>query len=124
MLGLYDKGRLQYVGHTGTGFSDALLKDVFGKLAPYFTDRCPFTPKPKAASFFMAGHGTHLNRAAEALVAIVRLGPGDWRIGCEHRNLFPLPDLDPAYRRLIEAKKRYRQCDVGKLLKWVVEYVD
>jgi len=48
MLGLYDKGRLQYVGHTGTGFSEALLKDLFGKLTPYFTDRCPFTPKPKA----------------------------------------------------------------------------
>ena len=48
MLGVYDKCRLQYVGHTGTGFSDALLKDLFGKLTPYFTDRCPFTPKPKA----------------------------------------------------------------------------
>ena len=36
MLGVYDKGRLQYVGHTGTGFSEALLKDLFGKLAPYF----------------------------------------------------------------------------------------
>jgi bifunctional non-homologous end joining protein LigD len=47
MLGLYDKGRLQYVGHIGTGFSEA-LKDLFGKLTPYFTDRCPFTPKPKA----------------------------------------------------------------------------
>src|SRR5215469_16399687 len=28
--------------------SDALLKDLFGKLRPYFTDRCPFTQKPKA----------------------------------------------------------------------------
>ena len=25
MLGVYDKGRLQYVGHTGTGFSEALI---------------------------------------------------------------------------------------------------
>jgi bifunctional non-homologous end joining protein LigD len=48
MLGVYDKSRLQYVGHTGTGFSEALLKDLYGKLAPYFADRCPFTPKPKA----------------------------------------------------------------------------
>jgi bifunctional non-homologous end joining protein LigD len=47
MLGVYDKGRLQYVGHTGTGFSEALPKDLFGKLAPHFTDRCPFVPKPK-----------------------------------------------------------------------------
>ena len=29
MLGVYNKGRLlQYVGHTGTGFSEALLKDL------------------------------------------------------------------------------------------------
>jgi ATP-dependent DNA ligase len=48
MLGVYDKGRLQYVGHTGTGFSEAMLKDLYGKLMPYFTDRCPFTPKLKA----------------------------------------------------------------------------
>jgi bifunctional non-homologous end joining protein LigD len=48
MLGVYDKDRLQYVGHTGTGFSEAMLKDLYGKLTPYFTDRCPFTPKPKA----------------------------------------------------------------------------
>ena len=25
MLGVYDKGRLQYVGHTGTGLSEALI---------------------------------------------------------------------------------------------------
>jgi bifunctional non-homologous end joining protein LigD len=24
------------------------LKDLFGKLTPYFTEKCPFTPKPKA----------------------------------------------------------------------------
>jgi len=48
MLGVYDKGRLQYVGHTGTGFSEALLKDLLGILTPYFIDSCPFTPKPKA----------------------------------------------------------------------------
>jgi bifunctional non-homologous end joining protein LigD len=33
LLGVYDNGRLQYVGHTGTGFSEALLKYLFGKLA-------------------------------------------------------------------------------------------
>jgi bifunctional non-homologous end joining protein LigD len=48
MLGVYDKGRPQYVDHTGTGFSEALLKGLFGKLKPHFTDRCPFMPKPKA----------------------------------------------------------------------------
>jgi ATP-dependent DNA ligase len=48
MLGVYDKGWLQYVGHTGTGFSEALLKNLFEKLTPYFTEKCPFTPKTKA----------------------------------------------------------------------------
>jgi bifunctional non-homologous end joining protein LigD len=48
MLGVYDKGQLRYVGHTGTGFSKALLKDIHKKLTPYLTDICPFTPTPKA----------------------------------------------------------------------------
>ena len=48
MLGVYEKGRLLYVGHTGTGFSEAMLKELFEKLIPLFTDRCPFAPRPKA----------------------------------------------------------------------------
>ena len=28
MLGVYDQGKLRYVGHTGTGFSDEMLKDI------------------------------------------------------------------------------------------------
>ena len=27
MLGVYDQGKLRYVGHTGTGFSDEMLKE-------------------------------------------------------------------------------------------------
>ena len=41
-------GRLCYMGNTGTGFSDLMLKEVYGRLKPYFTDTCPFTPRPKA----------------------------------------------------------------------------
>jgi ATP dependent DNA ligase C terminal region len=48
MLGVNEKGRLLYVGHTGTGFSEATLKELFTKLKPLFTDKCPFTLKPKA----------------------------------------------------------------------------
>jgi bifunctional non-homologous end joining protein LigD len=44
MLGVYDQGKLRYVGNTGTGFSDAQIKDLLQKL----TDTCPFEPKPKA----------------------------------------------------------------------------
>jgi len=43
-----NEGKLRYVGNTGTGFSDAQIKDLLKKLKPYFTNTCPFTPKPKA----------------------------------------------------------------------------
>jgi len=48
MLGVYEGGRLCYVGNTETGFSESMLKQVYGRLEPYFTDICPFTPRPKA----------------------------------------------------------------------------
>ena len=48
MLGVYDGGKLRYVGHTGTGFSEEMLKDILKRLTPYFTDTCPFDPRPKA----------------------------------------------------------------------------
>jgi bifunctional non-homologous end joining protein LigD len=37
-----------YAGYTGTGFSESILKDLFEKLTPLFTDRSPFTPTSKA----------------------------------------------------------------------------
>jgi bifunctional non-homologous end joining protein LigD len=48
MLGVFDQGKLRYVGHTGTGFSDEMLRDILKRLTPYFTDFCPFDPRPKA----------------------------------------------------------------------------
>ena len=48
MLGVYDHGKLRYCGHTGTGFSEKMLKDILKRLTPYFTDSCPFDPRPKA----------------------------------------------------------------------------
>ena len=50
MLGIYEEGRLRYVGNTGTGFSEATLKEVYSRLKPYFTDTFPFKPKPKACA--------------------------------------------------------------------------
>ena len=32
----------------GQAFPKLCLKDLLGKLMPHLTDRCPFTPKPKA----------------------------------------------------------------------------
>jgi len=42
VLGLYNKGRFVYIGHTGTGFNDSLLKDLFSKLQRLKTTKSPF----------------------------------------------------------------------------------
>jgi len=45
VLGLYKKGKLIYIGHTGTGFTDATLKEVYDKMQPLKTDKSPFDTK-------------------------------------------------------------------------------
>ena len=47
LLGVRDDGRLRYVGHTGTGFSDAELARVAALLAARATDACPFDARPR-----------------------------------------------------------------------------
>jgi bifunctional non-homologous end joining protein LigD len=47
VLGVYENGKLKYVGHTGSGFNEKLLKDVWKKMQPLITDKCPFDEKPK-----------------------------------------------------------------------------
>src|SRR5690606_11338280 len=32
ILGAYEKGKLVYIGHTGTGFDNKTLKELYGKL--------------------------------------------------------------------------------------------
>jgi bifunctional non-homologous end joining protein LigD len=46
VLGVYDKGKLRYVGHVGTGFNQQLLDVVYRKLKPLETTRSPFATKP------------------------------------------------------------------------------
>lgn len=45
VLGVYDKGKLIYIGHTGTGFNDKLLKEVYTKMQPLIIDKNPFSGK-------------------------------------------------------------------------------
>jgi len=45
VLGLYKKGKLTYIGHTGTGFNDKTLKDVYAQLQPLIIDKSPFDTK-------------------------------------------------------------------------------
>lgn len=42
VLGMYKKGKFTYIGHTGTGFTDSTLKELYNKLQPLKTDKSPF----------------------------------------------------------------------------------
>lgn len=45
ILGKYSNGELTYVGHSGTGFNKALLKELYNKFQPYVTNRNPFVKR-------------------------------------------------------------------------------
>ena len=47
LLGVYDRGKLIYAGHAGTGFDQRTLAALHQKLAPLETKRCPFLIAPK-----------------------------------------------------------------------------
>jgi bifunctional non-homologous end joining protein LigD len=47
ILGLYKGKELQYIGHTGGGFDEESLKNVYDRLKPLMTKECPFKTKPK-----------------------------------------------------------------------------
>ncbi|OQP68506.1 non-homologous end-joining DNA ligase [Niastella populi] len=47
VLGVYEKNKLIYVGHTGSGFTEQSLAAVYKKLKPLITPTTPFDKKPK-----------------------------------------------------------------------------
>ena len=47
ILAQYKKNKLLYIGHTGTGFTEKLLKELREKMNPLITDRSPFTENIK-----------------------------------------------------------------------------
>lgn len=47
VLGQYQKGQLIYVGHTGSGFSDAMLEEMFQQMDVHTIPDCPFVKIPK-----------------------------------------------------------------------------
>ncbi|MBS0032455.1 DNA ligase D [Chitinophaga sp. 22321] len=47
ILGKYTGNKLKYIGHTGGGFNEKLLKELFIKFQPLITAVCPFKPAPK-----------------------------------------------------------------------------
>jgi len=46
LLGVYEKGKLQYVGKVGTGFSDKLQKTIMEQFKPIIVDKSPFESIP------------------------------------------------------------------------------
>lgn len=47
ILGVHKDGELKYIGHTGSGFDDLSLKQIYTKLVMLTTDKSPFTQIPK-----------------------------------------------------------------------------
>ncbi|MBC7868301.1 MAG: DNA ligase D [Gloeobacteraceae cyanobacterium ES-bin-316] len=46
LVGVYQKGKLQYIGKIGTGFSDKLQKEILAKMKPLIAKTSPFTSIP------------------------------------------------------------------------------
>lgn len=46
VLGIYDKGKLKYIGQAGTGYSASSQQDLLKKMKPYSTRNCPFENEP------------------------------------------------------------------------------
>ncbi len=46
VLGMYEHGKLRYVGHVGTGFDAALLDDLYRRMKPLTRKTCPFETEP------------------------------------------------------------------------------
>jgi bifunctional non-homologous end joining protein LigD len=47
LLGAYEHGKFRYFGHSGSGFSDKMIKEILKQLRPLFTDKSPFNNPPK-----------------------------------------------------------------------------
>ena len=50
LLGDYSSGKLEYIGHTGTGFNAATLKELYATMQAYKADESPFSERVHANS--------------------------------------------------------------------------
>lgn len=50
LLGVYEQGKLVYIGHSGGGFNEQLLTDVYERLLPLVQKDSPFKNGPKPSS--------------------------------------------------------------------------
>lgn len=47
VLGVYERGKLIYVGHSGSGFDEESLADLYKKMKALVIEKCPFEVEPK-----------------------------------------------------------------------------
>ncbi|HEY3837965.1 MAG TPA: DNA ligase D [Bryobacteraceae bacterium] len=47
ILGVYDDGKLRHVGQVGTGFDNRMIEQLYRKMEPLVTEKCPFGAVPK-----------------------------------------------------------------------------
>ena len=47
VLGVYEDGKLRWVGNVGTGFDQKLLASLHARLEPLITKECPFAERPR-----------------------------------------------------------------------------
>jgi len=99
LLGVYDGGDLEYVGHTGTGFNEAELRRVYELLRAIEISKNPFHTRPKS--------NERPHWAEPRLVAQVRFT--EWTDDGKLRHPIYLglrDDVDPAgVRREVPAKR-------------------
>jgi bifunctional non-homologous end joining protein LigD len=46
LLGVYEKGKLKFIGQTGTGFTELMQEELMRKMKPLTTKRLPFKEEP------------------------------------------------------------------------------
>lgn len=47
LAGVFENGKLRYLGKIGTGFSDAQQKEMIARFKPFITDKSPFLQQPR-----------------------------------------------------------------------------
>ncbi|MDX2081657.1 MAG: non-homologous end-joining DNA ligase [Terrimicrobiaceae bacterium] len=46
LVGYFERGRLHFAGRVGSGYSERILEDLAGQMAPLARDKCPFVDLP------------------------------------------------------------------------------
>ena len=46
ILGIYEEGKLKFIGQSGTGFTESMQEDLMHKMRPLITKKLPFDKKP------------------------------------------------------------------------------